>query len=243
MGTAIKGTEMPTNEPIQVSYYSDVLCIWAYAADIKLVELRRQFGDRIDISAHYISVFGNTQAKIGAGWGERGGFEAYGEHVRSIAAGMPHISVHPQIWTGHVPASSAGCHVFLKAAQLLEARGALNTAAATDGGRRASEELAWRMRLAFFRDRRDIASLDCQMAVAGEMGLDCAPILAAIHNGEAYAALCTDIENQERHGIKGSPTYILNDGRQILYGNVGYRIIEANIQELMERPGNRASWC
>jgi hypothetical protein len=28
-----------------------------------------------------------------------------------------------------------------------------------------------------------------------------------------------------------------------LYGNVGYRIIEANIQELLADGGDRASWC
>jgi hypothetical protein len=36
----------------------------------------------------------------------------------------------------------------------------------------------------------------------------------------------------------------LNDGRQKLYGNVGFRIIEANIQELLRAPvGDQASWC
>lgn len=30
-----------------VSYFSDVLCVWACVAQIRLDELRRQFGDQI----------------------------------------------------------------------------------------------------------------------------------------------------------------------------------------------------
>ena len=44
--------------------------------------------------------------------------------------------------------------------------------------------------------------------------------------------------------IEGSPSLVLNEGRQKLYGNVGFRVIEANIQELLREPRiNDASWC
>ena len=59
-----------------------------------------------------------------------------------------------------------------------------------------------------------------------------------------FAALCRDAEAQQIHRIEGSPTYLLNNGRQKLYGNVGFRIIEANIQELLRKPSSgQASWC
>jgi len=36
----------------------------------------------------------------------------------------------------------------------------------------------------------------------------------------------------------------MNDGRQKLFGNVGYRLLEANVQELRRRPAkDEASWC
>ncbi len=36
----------------------------------------------------------------------------------------------------------------------------------------------------------------------------------------------------------------MNAGRQILYGNVGYRLIEANLNELLRAPNSDdASWC
>ena len=44
--------------------------------------------------------------------------------------------------------------------------------------------------------------------------------------------------------IQGSPSFVLNEGRQKLYGNVGYRILEANIHELLRaQPADQASWC
>ena len=35
----------------------------------------------------------------------------------------------------------------------------------------------------------------------------------------------------------------LDGGRQTLFGNVGYRVISANIEELLHQPSGEASWC
>jgi len=36
----------------------------------------------------------------------------------------------------------------------------------------------------------------------------------------------------------------MNDGRQKLFGNVDYRLIEANVQELLRNaPKDEVSWC
>lgn len=56
-----------------VSYFSDVLCVWAYAAQIKLEELRRQFGDAISVQYHFLPLFGDVAGHIDAAWGDRGG--------------------------------------------------------------------------------------------------------------------------------------------------------------------------
>ena len=40
-----------------------------------------------------------------------------------------------------------------------------------------------------------------------------------------------------------SPTLSLNEDRQRLAGNVGYRVIEANVRELLEGPAPEGSWC
>ena len=53
-----------------------------------------------------------------------------------------------------------------------------------------------------------------------------------------------DYQDADKMRIEGSPSFVLNEGRQKLYGDVGFRIIEANIQELLRAPaGDQASWC
>jgi len=65
-----------------------------------------------------------------------------------------------------------------------------------------------------------------------------------LHDGTAFARLATDYQDFDRMHIEGSPSFVLKEGRQKLYGNVGFRIIEANIQELLRAPaGDQASWC
>ena len=79
--------------------------------------------------------------------------------------------------------------------------------------------------------------------MADQVGLPRVLIEEQLTNGEAMAALCSDLELRDTHRLEGSPTYLLNSGRQKLYGNVGYRIIEANVLELLEQPQGQASWC
>ena len=67
---------------------------------------------------------------------------------------------------------------------------------------------------------------------------------AVLDSGLAHADLEADYRDQQQLGIQGSPTFILNDGRQKLYGNIGYGVIEANIRELLRSPAaGAASWC
>ena len=69
-------------------------------------------------------------------------------------------------------------------------------------------------------------------------------IRESIDSGAAFAALHADQRDRTEGGIQVSPTLLLNEGRQRLCGNVGYRVIEANIEELLQ-PGDSgaASWC
>lgn len=99
-------------------------------------------------------------------------------------------------------------------------------------------------RTAFFRDCRDIGRWDVQCQVAEPLGVDLATIEQCIHSGIAFANLAADYQDAEKMRIEGSPSFVLNEGRQKLYGNVGFHLIDANIQELLrsEDP-NEASWC
>lgn len=218
--------------PVKVVYYSDVLCIWAYAAQARLEALRRQFGDRVAVENRFCSIFGDTAAKIGGGWADRGGYAGFNRHVRQVAQRFPHIDVHPDLWLSARPVSSAGVHLLLKAVEL-----------AHDGAGPA-EAAAWSLRQAFFRDGRDIADWRVQCEIVETLGADRGRVEAAIHSGAAFARLAADFDDSARLRVEGSPTFILNEGRQRLYGNVGYRVLEANVEELLRVPAaDQASWC
>jgi predicted DsbA family dithiol-disulfide isomerase len=232
------------SEPVQLSYFSDILCVWAYVAQIRLDELAAEFGERVSVRYHFLPVFGSTDQRIGEGWRERGGFEGFGEHVREVCAGFAHVDVSPDVWQRNIPKSSATSHHFLKSVQLLEEKTIVPPGRlARFGGRSTVEEAIHRVRLAFFRDARNVADLAELLVIADELELPRDAIVQQMNNGEALAALFRDVELRDEYKLEGSPTYYLNQGRQKLYGNVGYKIIRANVAEILERPGAAASWC
>jgi len=231
---------MTATEPLDIDYFSDLLCIWAYAAEARVFELEQAFGVSVRVTRRYCSVFGDTATRIGKGWSDRGGYEGFNRHVQEVAGLFDHIEVSPTLWLDCSPPSSTGVHLFLSAVRLAEQ----NFWQPVDGECSPSEQAAWELRLAFFRDGRDIARADVQDEVAQRLTLPVTAIRDEIASGRAYAALSADLAACERLLVQGSPTFVLNDGRQKLYGNVGYRVIEANVQELLNAPTlGQASWC
>jgi predicted DsbA family dithiol-disulfide isomerase len=173
-------------------------------------------------------------------WKDRGGYEGFNRHLMQVAERFPHVEVAPDIWIKARPASSASPHLFLKALQLCEAP-APDAARLTPG---TFERTMWAFRQAFFRDARDISQWDVQCDVAKRLGADLSAVERLIDSGVAFAKLAADYQDADKMRIAGSPSLVLNDGRQKLYGNVGFRVIEANIQELLREPrADDASWC
>lgn len=229
---------------IQIAYFTDVLCVWAYVHEIRMRTLQQQYAGQISIRNHFLPLFASVHAKIHKGWKDRGSWQGYGEHVNQVAARFEHVSVHPEIWQAVKPQSSAGPHQFIKALQILETQGLIASESQADfQSRTPVEEAIWRLRLAFFRDVQDISQISVQLALAEAMGFPVDAIQALLDSGEALASLFQDFQLQDEYQVRGSPTLVFNEGRQMLYGNVGYRVIEANISELLAFPAEQASWC
>lgn len=229
---------------IHISYVSDVLCVWAYVAEARLDELRKEFGESVELEYHFIPIFGATRYRIGDGWKDRGGYAGFGAHVREVAKDFPHVSVDDRVWDAVAPTTSATAHETLCAVRLLQDEGVVASDRRDDlRGRTLFEEAVWRVRAAFFEHARDISDRDIVLDVLAEAGLPLPAIEAKLKSGEAMAEACRDVELRDQHKIEGSPTYYLNQGRQKLYGNVGYRVVSANLRELIEQPGQQASWC
>jgi len=219
---------------VDITYFSDVLCIWAYISQVRINAIREKFGDAIRIEHRFCSVFGDTSQKISTAWKDKGGHRGFNAHLRQVAGKFPHVEVHPDLWLATRPASSASPHLFLKAVQQCDKETGANT----------FEQLMWAFRLAFFKEGRDISRWEIQCDIARKRGADVDAIEECIHSGMAFAGLAADYQDADKMRIEGSPSLVLNDGRQKLYGNVGFRLIEANVQGLLQTPSaDDASWC
>ncbi len=224
-------------EPIRISYFSDILCVWAYIAQIRIDELETNFPNQISIDYHFVSIFGNAREKLTTLWQDKGGLQGYSDHVQTVVKKFDHITIHPEIWTKATPASSTSCHLFLHAIQLLEIKGVIPK---SEG---IFEKAIWAIREAFFANLADIGDRKVQFAIAQKLGIERSSIEAQIDSGEAYALLSKDFDLVKEYTVNVSPTLIFNEGRQRLNGNVGYRVIESNIRELLHNPPDEKSWC
>lgn len=231
-------------EPIRISYFSDVLCVWAYIAQVRLNELKATFQDKVIVDYHFVSVFGSAKQKLENRWRERDGLQGYSDHVKEVTKHFVHVTIHPEIWTGKIPASSTSCHLFLHAVKLVEMQGLLNLPLLKSHGEQSAfEQATWALREAFFVDRADVANRHVQFEIAEKLGLPIHAIQSEIDSGEAYAELSKDLILVKETAVTVSPTMVFNEGRQQLSGNVGYRVLEANIRELLNNPPNEQSWC
>jgi predicted DsbA family dithiol-disulfide isomerase len=218
------------NQTISIDYYSDVLCIWAYIAQARVDEIKKQFGDQVQINYRVCKVFADTNHKMQTTWKARGGYEGFAEHLHEVARQYEHIQLHEDIWRKTRPASSTPAHLIIKAVQKVAPEKCV--------------PITTTLREAFFKDARNIADSEVLEQILEEVGVPVDEVNALICSGQAHALLEADMREKELQNITGSPTYVLNDGRQKLYGNVGYGVIEANIKELLRSPYvGAASWC
>ena len=226
---------------IEITCFSDVLCVWAYVSQVRLAAVKEKFGDKVRIRHRFCSVFGDTAEKIKLSWKDKGGYEGFNAHLRHVAEKFPHITVHPDIWLKARPASSASPHLFLKAVQQWDRE---STTIGGQSNLQVFERIMEEFRSAFFRDCRDISRWDVQCEIAERLGANIGTIEKLVHSGVAFAGLAADYRDADKMRIEGSPSLVLNEGRQKLYGNVGFRLIDANIQELFRVvPDDDASWC
>ena len=218
------------NKPLVIDYYSDILCVWAWIAQRRIDELKQSFGDALEFRYRYVDIFGDTQAKMDGLWQQKGGYAGFAEHVQRSALDYENAPINPKIWSQVRPATSANAHLILKAIELVY-------------DQQTSIDSALMLRTAFFTDARDIGKLDVLYELVAAKDLNADLLHTSIADGSAIAALMNDYQICKLQTIKGSPSYVIDGGRQVLYGNVGYRVLHANIEELAKNPPEEASWC
>lgn len=218
------------NEPLIIDYYTDILCVWAWIAQRRIDELNLQLGDKIEIRYHYIDVFGDVDKKMETQWKQQDSYVGFAKHIQESAAKFEDAPINSKVWTEVRPATSANAHLILKAVE-------------RSYDQQKSSDAALMLRNSFFNDAQNIADLDVLLHLVVNLGLDRNLIKNSLRDGTAMAALMGDYQMAKQQKIEGSPSYVMDGGRQILYGNVGFRVILTNITELLTHPENEASWC
>jgi predicted DsbA family dithiol-disulfide isomerase len=217
-------------EKLKLTYYSDILCVWAHVSQARIDEVAEKFPNEVSIDYRFCSVFGDTAYKVGKGWSQQGGYSGFGKHLQEVVEEFDHINLHPKIWQINRPTSSTPSHLLLKAAQRID--------------QDLSKTLMLELRSAFFDRCLDISKWSVLEASLEVVGISINDAKELIDNGVAHGDLEADRRDQQTFMVQGSPTIILNEGRQKLYGNVGYGVIEANIKELLRSTvAGTASWC
>ena len=219
---------------IRINHYSDVLCVWAFIAQVRVAELQANFAEEIAFDYRYFGVFGDVNTKMAAQWQEKGGLPGYAAHVQETAAKFEHVQVHDELWIEATPTSSMPAHLVLCAAKVASGEAESNSAVLA---------LDHEIRRAFFEDAIDISQTTALLEICERQGMDVAAIEGALQSGAAHAALSTDLKQAQDFGVRASPTLTFNEGRQTLTGNVGYRVMEANVRELINEPQDQHSWC
>ena len=105
------------------------------------------------------------------------------------------------------------------------------------------EVVSWAIRVAFFLHGKDISSTATLLDIISQQDINIAILNSHIESGRAFSVLSEDMKMAMDMTVKSSPTLIFNEDRQRLTGNVGYKIIQANIRELLNSPNKQHSWC
>jgi predicted DsbA family dithiol-disulfide isomerase len=221
---------------VRIDHWSDPLCIWAYVGQSRLDRLLEAWGASVRVHYRVVPVFGSVPWRF-----TQGSWAAAGPEGRALATartaarfGAP-AEVDGRVWLDDPPASSWAPGAAIKAVALMEAEGL-----APDGAV-AAYQVA--LRRALFEQHRNTARRDVFLDVAGQQALDVDALTARLDDGRAVAALFEDHQERERLGLQGSPTYVFDDGRIALYGNVAEDVLHATVAALVAGDVGGGSRC
>jgi len=223
-------------EPLTFSYWTDPLCVWAYVCQPKLENVMGTYGDNVTCQQRMIPVFTSMQRRFakGGAWEGKDGTARREATVR-IATNMGFDNVTGEVWEKDMPTSSMPAAMAFCGVSLLEERG--------DVAQGASARYVDGLRRAFFERNQNTARRQVQLALAEE--LDVAPdkLAATLDDGTALARLFEDYEDKEKHKLRGSPSWVFDNGRSVLFGNVAAGVVHGVVEELLYGKHPGCTWC
>ncbi|MCP4504288.1 MAG: hypothetical protein GY822_30585 [Deltaproteobacteria bacterium] len=222
--------------PLPFTYWSDPLCIWAYVGQPKLDAVIEKHGQNIAVRHRIVPVFTSIPRRFSEGgtWAKAGP-SGRRKTTADVAQKFGFDNVTGAVWESDAPSSSVPAGAAFHAVALLEEREEASIGAAA--------LYLEKLRERFFVDDKNIARRVEQCALAEEMKTPMAAFEAALDDGSALTRLLEDLEDKTSSFIRGSPTWVFDDGRTLLYGNVASSVVHGTIDELLRGHHTGCSWC
>lgn len=215
----------PALPRLRFAWWSDPFCIWAFVAEDALDDLLAAHPDRLDVDHHVIPVFGSIPHRFAAGSWAAGGVPARVGATAKVAAAHGHPEVDGTVWEKVQPTSTWAVGAAIKLAFDAERAG--------DEVRGSGAAYQRALRRAFFVDARDISARGVQLEVAAEAGLDPDRLRAGLDSGRGLARVAEDEDERQRQRLQGSPTWVFDGGRAVLYGNVNRDVLRHTVADLL----------
>ena len=220
---------------LSFSHWTDPLCIWAFVAQDQLDRLLVEHAPRLAVDSRIVPIFGSVAWRFKHGPWSSGGVEARVRATAEIAQAHGHPEVDGACWRGDCPSSSWAPGAAIKAVWALEHAGHV------EPGMTGHYQHALRRR--FFVEAQNISRRSVQLEAAEALGIARAGIENSLDDGSALALLAEDLQEKERLKLQGSPTYVFDNGRAMLYGNFRYGVLHATVEELLRGLGPEGSAC
>lgn len=220
---------------LSFSHWTDPLCIWAFVAQDQLDRLLAEHAQRLAVDSRVVPIFGSVAWRFTHGPWSNGGVEARVRATAEIAKAHGHPEVDGSCWRADCPSSSWAPGAAIKAVWALEHAGR------AEPGSTARYQHTLRRR--FFVECQNIARRSLQLEAAEALGIPRNGIEQSLDDGSALALLSEDQQEKDRLKLQGSPTYVFDHGRAMLYGNFPYGVLHATVEELLRGLGPEGSAC
>jgi predicted DsbA family dithiol-disulfide isomerase len=224
-----------STDRVAIGYWSDPMCIWAFVAQEKLERLMRERGRCIELDYRIVPVFGSVPWRFVSGPWAKDGIEGRVAETRRIAERFGRKDVSGECWRRAAPSSSWAPAAAIEAVFAAEDEGVVRPG--------CGPKYQWALRERFFVYEANVALRSVQLAVAEEMDIPRAPVEARLDDGSALARVWEDYTEKERLRIQGSPTYVFDGGRAMLYGNFEYGMLRSTVDELIRGVRPEGSPC
>lgn len=222
-------------QTLTFTYWSDPLCVWAFVAQKHLADVLARGGGALQAAYRIVPVFGSVPQRFRDGAWAKAGPAGRAAATARIAREHGHPEVTGRVWLDDPPATTWLTSAAFKAAQALEAAGS-----APPG---ASANYLKALRVALFVENRNTSRRGVLLDVAEAVGLDPDAVAAGLDDGTALAALFEDHTARDQQRVQGSPTYVFDGGRAMLYGIFDASVLHATVDRLLTGLQAHGSAC